>query len=663
MARLLSGRVGVTSYAGLTTSRVQYAGDPGFIGLEETEPNLGLPTNNDHVLYGKTDGSRYWAAPSGAPSGSVDGITVLDEGVQPSGFAGSITKVNFVGNGVEVVQTKQDSGGIEIGVATAYINKSTNNIQDANGFTRITGVTTFKVGAGLSFIELPQGQFTSGIVSIFSMADAKMDFLDDTGKTSVQDVGTLRIGMGLTITEISAGIASIRPTGRGFEHILATGIVTATTFKGNLEGNSTGTHNGGVVGDVTGNLTGDHTGNVNSTGVSTITQMQGNFDAGISTVTELQAGTINATGIITTSAGYVAPVGSFGFLGSLNSSGISTVAFFQGTNINITGIATAHGGFYVGNAAQLKTSISGNDTIINESGAGELKVQTSKLSLQNEAGSSDMITATQGGAVVINHNGSEVVTTKVGGLTVTGDVTATTFTGNITGDVTGTTNQITVADESTDTTCFPIFSVSATGDIEPKTGSNLAFNSNTGQLTATSFSGSASGLTNVPSTSLVGTLPTLDGSNLTSVDANRIKLTETNTTNAVHYLTFVDTVSGNEDLRTDTGITWNPSTNILSATTFQGNCTGLTGTPSVTLGDVTVAGNVMPDADATRNLGDNTTRWNNIYTTDMHFNNINTGGNSVDRTEGDWTLQEGKDNIYMINNITGKKYKINLTEV
>ena len=62
MARLLSGRVGVTSYAGLTTSRVQYAGDPGFIGLEETEPNLGLPTNNDHVLYGKTDGSRYWAA-------------------------------------------------------------------------------------------------------------------------------------------------------------------------------------------------------------------------------------------------------------------------------------------------------------------------------------------------------------------------------------------------------------------------------------------------------------------------------------------------------------------------------------------------------------------------------------------------------------------------
>jgi len=663
MARLLSGRVGVTSYAGLTTSRVQYAGDPGFIGLEETEPNLGLPTNNDHVLYGKTDGSRYWAAPSGAPSGSVDGITVLDEGVQPSGFAGSITKVNFVGNGVEVVQTKQDSGGVEIGVATAYINKSTNNIQDANGFTRITGVTTFKVGAGLSFIELPQGQFTSGIVSIFSMADAKMDFLDDTGQTSVQDVGTLRIGMGLTITEISAGIASIRPTGRGFEHILATGIITATNYDGDSEGTHTGQQNGNVTGDVTGNLTGDHTGNINSTGVSTLTQMKGNFDAGISSVTELQAGTINATGIITTSAGYVAPVGSFGFLGNLNSTGISTISFFQGTNINLTGIATAHGGFYAGNAAQLKVSISGNDTIVNESGAGELKVQTSKLSLQNEAGSADMLIANQGGAVVVKHNGNQVLTTKVGGLTVTGDVTATTFTGNVTGDVTGTTNQITVADESTDTTCFPVFSTAATGDIEPKTGSNLAFNSNTGQLTATSFSGSASGLTNVPSTSLVGALPTLDGNNLTNVDANRIKLTETNTTNADHYITFVDTVNGNEDLRTDTALKWNPSSNILSATTFQGNCTGLTGTPSISVGDITLNGNITPDGDATRDLGEASTRFANVYTADMHFNNTGTGGNSIDNTEGNWTLQEGKDNIYMINNLTGKRYKINLTEV
>lgn len=663
MARLLSGRVGVTSYAGLTTSRVQYAGDPGFLGLEETEPNLGLPSNNDHVLYGKVDGSRYWAAPSGAPSGSVDGITVLDENVQPSGFAGSITKVNFVGNGIGVVQTKQDSGGVEIGVATVTVNRTNTDIQDANEFTRITGVTTFRVGAGLSFIEIPQGQFSSGIVSVFSMADAKVDFLDDSGTSSVQDVGTIRIGVGLTITEVSAGIASIRPTGRGFEHILATGVVTATTFRGDLEGSSTGDHNGGVTGDVTGNLTGNVTGNINSTGVSTLTQIKGNFDAGISTVTELKATTINTTGIITTSAGYVAPVGSFGFLGSLNSSGISTVAFFQGTNINITGIATAHGGFYTGNAGQLKTYINGNDTIINESGSGELKLQTSKLSIQNEAGSTDLITATQGGAVVINHNGNTSLTTKTGGFTTPGDITAATFTGNITGNVTGAASQIAVADESADAACNVVFTTDATGNLAPKTGTNLTFNSSTGALTATSFVGNGANLTAVPAAQVTGTLPVIDGSNLTDVNAAKVDLTATNSTNAIHYLTFVDTATGTEDLRTDANLQWNPSTNILSATTFGGNCTGLTGNPNISVTDVTLLGNIVPDADATRNLGEPSTRFQNVYTADLHFNNTGTGGNSVDGTEGNWTLQEGDENIFLLNNITGKKYKINLTEV
>ena len=41
-------------------------------------------------------------------------------------------------------------------------------------------------------------------------------------------------------------------------------------------------------------------------------------------------------------------VGSFGFLGSLNSAGVSTVAFFNGTNINVSGITTSAGGFVAG---------------------------------------------------------------------------------------------------------------------------------------------------------------------------------------------------------------------------------------------------------------------------------------------------------------------------
>jgi hypothetical protein len=47
---------------------------------------------------------------------------------------------------------------------------------------------------------------------------------------------------------------------------------------------------------------------------------------------------------------------------------------------------------------------------------------------------------------------------------------------------------ITVADESADTTCFPLFVTAATGDLAPKTGTNMTFNSATGHFTATSKS-------------------------------------------------------------------------------------------------------------------------------------------------------------------------------
>lgn len=44
---------------------------------------------------------------------------------------------------------------------------------------------------------------------------------------------------------------------------------------------------------------------------------------------------------------------------------------------------------------------------------------------------------------------------------------------------------IVVANEASDTTCFPLFVTAATGELGPKTNSNLTFNSNTGVLTTT----------------------------------------------------------------------------------------------------------------------------------------------------------------------------------
>ena len=55
------------------------------------------------------------------------------------------------------------------------------------------------------------------------------------------------------------------------------------------------------------------------------------------------------------------------------------------------------------------------------------------------------------------------------------------------------------------------------------------------------------------------------------------------TANADHFITMVDTASGNENVRVDTDLKYNPSTNTLTATNFAGsgaNLTGIVGVPS-----------------------------------------------------------------------------------
>ena len=76
---------------------------------------------------------------------------------------------------------------------------------------------------------------------------------------------------------------------------------------------------------------------------------------------------------------------------------------------------------------------------------------------------------------------------------------------------------VTVADESSDTTCFPLFTTAATGDLPPKSGSNLTFNSSSGLLTATGFAGA---LTGDVTGNVSGTAATVTGAaqtNITSV--------------------------------------------------------------------------------------------------------------------------------------------------
>lgn len=147
---------------------------------------------------------------------------------------------------------------------------------------------------------------------------------------------------------------------------------------------------------------------------------------------------------------------------------------------------------------------------------------------------SGIITATS-----FNTSSSTGIST-VGILTAYGSITATTsLVGALTGnaDTATTATNVTVADESTDTTCFPLFTTGATGNLPPKSGTNLTFNSSTGALSATSFSGNLTGTattaTNLASAANIttgtiadarfpATLPALNGSALTNLTAGNL---------------------------------------------------------------------------------------------------------------------------------------------
>ena len=72
--------------------------------------------------------------------------------------------------------------------------------------------------------------------------------------------------------------------------------------------------------------------------------------------------------------------------------------------------------------------------------------------------------------------------------------------------------------------------------------------------------------------------------------------------------------------------------------------------------------NFYPLSDNSYDLGSASNRWRNVYTTDLQLSNEGSQ-NDVDGTWGSYTIQEGEDELFLINRRNGKKYKFNLTEV
>ena len=181
--------------------------------------------------------------------------------------------------------------------------------------------------------------------------------------------------------------------------------------------------------------------------------------------------------------------------GGINITGIVTATSFSGSGANLTSIPNSALDNSTISVGGVTFNLGGTDT----TPAFNLSDATNYPYTSLTGISTEIVydtTPQLGGNLDLNSNNI----TGTGNMNVTGIITATSFTGNITGnvvgdvtgDVTGTADNatnVTVADESSDTSCFPLFVTAATGDLAPKSGSNLTFDSSAGILGATTFQG------------------------------------------------------------------------------------------------------------------------------------------------------------------------------
>ena len=270
----------------------------------------------------------------------------------------------------------------------------------------------------------------------------------------------------------------------------------------------------------------------------------------ISGQTEISSGLADADELLYSDAGTLKRVGmdtmKTYFSPVAGSSSIVTTGTISSGTWEATDVAVAHGGtgassltangVLIGNGTSAVTAVDMSTKADLLVGDGSGNPQTLSVGTNNHVLTADSseatgmkwaaATASTPTAITVADESSDTscfplfVTAATGDLgpkTASGltfnsstDVLSGTFAGNITGNVTGnasgssgsctgnsatatTSTNVTVADESSDTTCFPLFVTAATGDLPPKSGSNLAFNSSSGVLTATGFAGDITG--------------------------------------------------------------------------------------------------------------------------------------------------------------------------
>jgi len=491
----------------------------------------------------------------------------------------NIPKVDIDSGTVDAITSLTIANNVDLGNYTVRAN---NFLADSHTATRVFFAGTDGVLTSDSDFTFATDTLTVTKLGAFEAAGA-IDFSDEAMTNVNIDSGDIASGVtinGNAATATTATLASTitvvdstdtssfiamfdsatgslaAKTDAGLTYNSGTGMLTATGFTGPLTGNVTGNIDA-VDGDFDGTLEADAI-TVDGTALNeyiadTVGAMvNSNTESGITVAyqdgdntLDFTIGTLNqdTTGTAATVTGAA----------QTNITSLGTLTALTVDNVAINGTTIGHT-----NDTDLITLADGNVTI-----AGELDLITLDVS-----GNADIDGTLEADAITVDGTalneyiadtiGAMVTSNTESGITVAyedGDNTLDFTVGTLNQDTTGTAaiaTAVTITDnESTNEENAVIFA--AGGDVDGgnlglESDGNLTYNPSTGTLTATTFSGSVS------------------GSISTATESTTMTVTANNSTDETVYPIFVDGATGAQGAETDTGLTYNPSSGLLTIT-------------------------------------------------------------------------------------------------
>ena len=327
-------------------------------------------------------------------------------------------------------------------------------------------------------------------------------------------------------------------------------------------------------------------------------------------------------------------LGSSVVTSSLTSLGTIGTGVWQGTAINDTYLGTIDNANKVSLSAlnidggtDIGAALANTDEIIVDDGGGgtNRRCDMSRVKTYIYGAMSGDATASSGGAVTLAASGVSAGT--VGSSTAIPIITVDAK-GRVTNTTTTAVDSTTIANGSASVAVASNGPITSTGNHDFTAGIDV-----TGNITVSG---------------------TVDGRDVAS-DGSKLDGIESGATadqTASQILTLIKTVDG-----AGSGLDADTLDGISSASFLRSD------TSDTFTGTLTVSGNILPNANGTRDLGASGTRWANVYSSDLDLSNEAKGGNTIDGSWGSYLIEEGEDNLYLTNRRSGKKYKFMLEEV